>query len=163
MRFILPSALSVLFLVLSVVVAIPDQTALEDDLVMVSADRLEADEVQRTVVFYGQVKARQSGMVMYADKMTLHYVPDQTKKVDRLEVEGNLRIVQDDRVATADRGVFLNREGRVLLSGHAEVHQAGNRIVGDEIIYFLNESRSVVTSQPDSRVNAVFRSGSKQQ
>ena len=133
----------------------------ENDLIKVSAERLEADDASRSVVFTGKVQARQAGMVVYADKMTLYYSADEAKEVDRVEIDGKLRIVQDDRIATADRGIFLNRQGQVLLSGHAEVHQAGNSVVGDEIIYYLNESRSVVKSQPDSRVNAVFHPGRK--
>ncbi len=150
-----------LFFSLPVLAANDSQPVAENDLIKVSAERLEADDASRSVVFTGKVKARQAGMVVYADKMTLYYSADEAKEVDRVEIDGKLRIVQDDRIATADRGIFLNRQGRVLLSGHAEVHQAGNSVVGDEIIYYLNESRSVVKSQPDSRVNAVFNPGGK--
>ncbi len=129
--------------------------------IRVSSDRLEADEKSRSVTFYGNVQTRKANMVIYADKMTLHYSAGETEEVDRVEIDGRLRIVQDDRIATADHGLFQNREGRILLSGNAEVHQGGNSIVGDEIEYYLDEARSVVKSQPDSRVNAVFSPGSK--
>ena len=127
-----------------------------DEPIRVSADRLEADEKKRSVVFSGSVQARKADMVIYADKMTLFYNSGDRGQIDRVEIDGRLRIVQEDRIATADHGVFHNSEGRVLLSGNAEVHQGGNSIVGDEIEYFLDEARSVVKSQPDSRVNAVF-------
>jgi len=130
-----------------------------DEEVRVSAQRLEADEKAQTVVFSGQVQARKANMTIYADKMTLLFSEDDREKIDRVEIDGRLRIVQEDRIATADHGVFYNNEGRILLSGNAEVHQGSNRIVGDEIEYFLDEARSVVKSQPDSRVNAVFTTG----
>lgn len=130
-----------------------------DDAIRVTSDRLEADETARTVVFTGNVKARQSDMVIYADKMTLYSSENDNEQVDRIEIDGELRIVQAGTIATADHGVFMSRDGHVLLSGNAEVHQGGNRITGDEIIYYINESRSIVKSQPDSRVNAVFRPG----
>ena len=164
MKIFMPVLWFLLFFSLPVLAENDSQPVAENDLIRVSAERLEADDASRSVVFTGKVKARQAGMVVYADKMTLYYSADEAKEakeVDRVEIDGKLRIVQDDRIATADRGIFLNRQGRVLLSGHAEVHQAGNSVVGDEIVYYLNESRSVVKSQPDSRVNAVFHPGRK--
>ena len=161
MKIFMPVLWALLVFSLPVFAANDIQPVAENDLIKVSAERLEADEASRSVVFTGKVKARQAGMVVYADKMTLYYSDDESTEVDRVEIDGKLRIVQDDRIATADRGVFLNRQGRVLLSGHAEVHQAGNSVVGDEIIYYLNESRSVVKSQPDTRVNAIFHPGGK--
>jgi lipopolysaccharide export system protein LptA len=137
------------------------QAEQDTEQIRVSSDRLEADEKSRSVTFYGNVKTRKANMVIYADKMTLHYSAGETEEVDRVEIDGRLRIVQDDRIATADHGLFQNSEGRILLSGNAEVHQGGNSIVGDEIEYYLDEARSVVKSQPDSRVNAVFSPGSK--
>ena len=137
------------------------ENAENDSQIKISSDRLEAEEKKQTVTFYGSVQARKADMVIYADKMTLFYSSGEGEKIDRIEIDGRMRIVQDDRVATADQGVFRNREGRILLSGNAEVHQGGNSIVGDEIIYYLNESRSEVKSQPNSRVNAVFSPGGK--
>ena len=161
MKIFMPVLWSLLLFSLPVFAANDSPLVAENDLIKVSAERLEADDASRSVVFTGKVKARQAGMVVYADKMTLYYSDDESKEVDRVEIDGKLRIVQDDRIATADHGIFMNRQGRVLLSGHAEVHQAGNSVVGDEIVYYLNESRSVVKSQPDSRVNAVFHPGGK--
>jgi len=130
-----------------------------DEPIRITAERLEADENKHTVIFSGGVQARRADMVIYADKMTLHYEAGEDQKVDRVEIDGRLRIVQEDRIATADRGVFHSNEGRIILSGNAEVHQDGNSILGDEIEYYLDEARSVVKSQPDSRVNAVFSTG----
>jgi lipopolysaccharide export system protein LptA len=130
-----------------------------DEPIRITAERLEADENKQLVVFSGQVQARKADMVIYADKMTLFYDAGEKERIDRIEIDGQLRIVQEDRIATADHGVYHSNEGRILLSGNAEVHQGGNSIVGDEIEYYLDEARSVVKSQPDSRVNAVFSTG----
>lgn len=125
--------------------------------IQVSADRLEADLLNNQVVFSGRVTARQGDVAIHARTMTVVYVTGAKGDVERAEFDGDVRIVQNDRVATADRGVFLNREGQVTLSGHAEVHESGSSVAGDEIVYYLNEARSVISSQTDSRVNAVFR------
>ena len=139
----------------------PDGSANEEP-ITITADRLEADEKTRTVVFYGDVQTRKADMVMYAEKMTLHYSSGDSEEIDRIEISGQLRIVQGDRIATADQGVFLNREARILLSGNAAVHQGGSSIVGDEIIYYIDEARSVVKSESESRVKAVFSPGGQE-
>ncbi len=133
----------------------------EDGQIKISSERLEAEEKNQTVTFFGNVQVRKADMVIYADKMTLFYSSGDEEKIDRIEIDGSMRIVQDDRVATADHGVFRNQEGHILLNGNAAVHQGGNSIVGDEIVYYLNEARSEVKSQPDSRVKAVFSPGGK--
>lgn len=157
-RCVILLILLTLFLVPIFSLAANDTEAV-DAPIRITAERLEADEKKQTVVFAGRVQARKADMVIYADKMTLYYDDGEKRQIDRIEIDGQLRIVQEDRIATADHGVFHSDEGRILLSGNAEVHQGGNRIVGDEIEYYLDESRSVVKSQPDSRVNAVFSTG----
>jgi len=150
-----------LLLILAGSVGASDQQKAAEDLIRVSADRMEADEKNRTVMFYGQVVAQQSGMAIYSEKMTLAYRPGEAREIEKIEIDGGLRIVQGDRVATADHGIYKFTDGLIVLYGSAEVHQSGNSIVGDEIIYYLNEARSVVKSRPDSRVNAVFSPGGK--
>ncbi|MEJ2200897.1 MAG: LptA/OstA family protein, partial [Desulfuromonadaceae bacterium] len=71
-------------------------------------------------------------------------------------------IVQGERVATAEQAVYFSKEGQIVLTGSPEVHQGQDLIQGDEITFFLNEERSIVTGQKGGRVTAVFRSqGSK--
>jgi len=148
-----------LYLLLAPVVAYADAVVPSRlrEPIRVSADRLEADLLKNRVVFSGQVTARQGDVAIHARSMTVIYVTGDKGDVERAEFDGDVRIVQNDRVATAERGLFLNREGQVVLSGHAEVHEAGSSVVGDEIVYYLNEARSVISSEPDTRVKAVFR------
>ena len=124
-------------------------------------DRMEAETFSNKVTFSGNVKARQKDVVLYAQKLILFYSSGEGQKekgIDRAELEGDVRIIQQDRMATADKGLFLNLERKIILTGQAEVHQAGNVVRGDEIVYFIDEERSIVSSDPDSRVNAVIKS-----
>jgi lipopolysaccharide export system protein LptA len=128
--------------------------------IRVVADRMEADSLGNKIIFLGNVKAKQKDVLIYAQKLTLYYSrgEDQSEKgIDRVELEGDVRIIQEDRIATAEKGLFLNLERKIILSGLAEVHQAGNIVKGDEIVYFIDEQRSVVSSDPGSRVNAVIK------
>jgi lipopolysaccharide export system protein LptA len=127
--------------------------------VRVVADRMEADALSNKVSFFGNVKAKQKDVVIYAQKLTLFYSrgDEQNEKgIERAELEGDVRIIQQERMATADKALFLNLERKIIMSGQAEIHQAGNVVKGDEIVYYIDEERSIVTSDPDSRVNAVI-------
>ena len=128
--------------------------------VRVVADRMEAETLNDKVIFIGNVRASQNDVVIYAQKMTLYYLRGEEGKengIERAEIEGDIRIIQTDRMATAEKGLFLNSERQIILSGNAEVHQAENVVKGDEIIYFLDEERSVVKGTSETRVNAVIK------
>lgn len=121
----------------------------------ISADRLEADDVTRQVKFVGNVAARQGDVVIYAAALTLFYL-EGSQEVDRIEADGEVRIVQGDRVATADKGVFYRADGRVVLTGNARVHQGTDFVEGEVITVLLGEEKSIVQGREGSRVNAVF-------
>jgi len=121
----------------------------------VSADRLDADDVARQVTFLGNVVARQGDVVIYAARMTLFYASE-NREIDRVEAEGDVRIVQGARVATGQKGVLYREEGRVVLTGAARVHQGEDFVEGDEIVVLLNEEKSIVQGREGGRVNAVF-------
>ncbi len=121
----------------------------------ISADRLEADDVSRQVKFVGNVAARQGEVVIYAASLTLFYL-EGSQEVDRIEADRDVRIVQGDRVATGDKGVFYRADGRVVLTGNARVHQGADFVEGEIITVLLGEEKSIVQGRDGSRVNAVF-------
>lgn len=121
----------------------------------VTADRLEADDLARQVKFLGNVVARQGEVAIYAAALTLYY-REGSQEIDRVEADGDVRIVQGARVATGDKGVFYHAEGRVVLTGHARVHQGEDFVEGDVITVLLGEEKSIVHGREGSRVNAVF-------
>jgi len=121
----------------------------------VSADRLDADDLARQVRFVGNVVARQGEVVIYADRLTLFYAGE-NREIERVEADGDVRIVQGERVATGQKGTLYRAEGRVVLTGSARVHQGEDFVEGDEIIVLLNEEKSIVQGREGGRVNAVF-------
>jgi len=121
----------------------------------VTADRLDADDLARQVTFLGNVVARQGDVVIYAARLTLFYAAE-SREIERVEADGDVRIVQGERVATGQKGVLYREEGRVVLTGAARVHQGEDFVEGDEIIVLLNEEKSIVQGREGGRVNAVF-------
>jgi lipopolysaccharide export system protein LptA len=127
----------------------------------VTAEQLEADQNQRQATFIGGVVAKQGDITLYCEKLVVYSLPDQDQ-VDRLEAFDNVRVVQLDRTATADRAVYRQLQGTLVLYGNAKVHQGQNQVIGDEITVYLNENRSVVKSDGSGRVRAVLFPEQKQ-
>lgn len=121
----------------------------------VTADRLDVDEQNGTAVFIGQVVATQGDMTVYADKLVVRR-DQKTEQVEKIEASGGVRVVQQDRIATAQQAVFYQLEEKLILNGAAEIRQGQNMVSGEEIVFFLKDNRSLVKSGEDGRVRAVF-------
>lgn len=133
----------------------PRGAAIGDQPINITSDRLEADDAASQVRFEGEVVARQADVVIYADTMIVFYRPED-REVQRVEALQNVRIVQGSRVATGQKGIYYRERGRIVLTGSPRVHQGEDFVEGDEITVFLEEEKSIVSSQGGSRVNAVF-------
>ena len=124
--------------------------------VQITSNQLDADDKAGIFVFSGDVQTQQGDVFIYAQKMTVHYVQGEKQQLDKVIAEGDVRIVQLDRVATGDNAVFYNQEGRVVLTGQPRVVQGDNAVEGERIVVYLNDNRSVVEGSTQQRVKAVF-------
>jgi lipopolysaccharide export system protein LptA len=121
----------------------------------ITSNRLEADDTANQVRFEGEVVAKQGDVVIYADTMIVFYRAED-REVQRVEALRNVRIVQGSKVATGQKGIYYRNRGRIVLTGSPRVHQGEDFVEGDEITVFLDEEKSIVSSEGSSRVNAVF-------
>lgn len=121
----------------------------------ITAERLDVDEQGGTAVFSGQVIAKRGDMTVYAEELIL-YRAGKTEQLERIEASGGVRVVQQDRVGTAQRASFYQQEEKLILTGDARVRQGQNEVSGEEIVLFIKENRSLVKSGTDGRVRAVF-------
>jgi lipopolysaccharide export system protein LptA len=131
------------------------QATIAREPIRITADRLEADEGARRMVFIGNVVARQGDVVIYAQEIAL-FTESSSREVERVEALRDVRIVQGARIATGQKGIFYRLEGRFVLTGSPRIHQGDDFIEGEEITVFIDEERSIVRSGDGARVNAVF-------
>ncbi|WP_321369919.1 lipopolysaccharide transport periplasmic protein LptA [uncultured Desulfuromusa sp.] len=123
--------------------------------IVVTAQQLEVLQQQRQSVFTGEVVAKQGDMTLYAEKLIIIFQQDQDQ-VERMDAVGGVRVIQLDRVATAEKAVFRQAEETLVLVGSAEVTQGNNTVTGDEITVFLKENRTVIKSSEKNRVKATI-------
>lgn len=123
--------------------------------IKIKSDQLLTDNSQKMATFTGNVAARQGDLTIYADKLVIRYADDEGG-ISSAEVTGNVRIVQGERRAQADHGLYDAKRNRIVLDGNPKVFQNSDTISGKVITYYLDQDRSEVTSDVDSRVEAVI-------
>lgn len=128
------------------------------DPVQIEADRMESTQKQNAVLFTGHVEAKQKDMVIHADKMTVQYRLQEKKKqglkvesrtISKIFAEGNVEVSKEGWVATGDELEFFAEENKALLTGNTKVWQDNNLVTGDSIILYLDEGKSVVKRSGD--------------
>jgi lipopolysaccharide export system protein LptA len=116
------------------------------------SDTVEANQKENTVVFKGNVVAKQEDTTLYANTLVIRYDPE-TKKLKEIMAIGKVKIVQLDRRATGQKATFQQEENKVVLDGDAVIREGENEIRGERVIFYVNEERSIVEGGKDSRVN----------
>jgi lipopolysaccharide export system protein LptA len=141
----------------------------------ITAQTMEADQEKNLILFKGQVKAVHGDATLYADELWVFYKPKTEdrkppadlqkqeasplgdlggEKIDRIEARGNVRFVQDDRVATGRQGIYYRDKDEIVLTGNPQVWRGENHLKGDKITYYRATKRVVVESSPRQRVEA---------
>jgi len=158
--------------------AVPAAPAKGSAPINIEADRMISLENTNSVVFKGNVDARQGDLLIRTDKMTVYYRPKDDKEggpgageVQKLICTGNVRISQGDWLGTGQRMDYHAGERKVVLSGNAKAWQGSNMVSGKTITYYLDEGRSIVegpatatgkkSGKKSGRVKAVIRPGAE--
>jgi lipopolysaccharide export system protein LptA len=80
------------------------------------------------------------------------------EKIDRIVAKGNVRMVQEDRVATGDEAIYYQDRDEVVLKGNPQLWRAENTLKGERIIFNLATKKVLVESSPQRRVEALLYS-----
>lgn len=134
-----------------------------DSPIHIEADKMSSTEKTNSVVFSGDVDAKQGDIRIRSDKMTVFYTPksDDKKKagikspgqqVEKLICTGNVELTREEWLGTSNKMVYLANKRQVILTGNAKAWQGQNMVTGDKIIYYLDEGRSEVIGRPKTTV-----------
>lgn len=126
--------------------------------IKIEADHMSSVEKESSVIFSGDVDARQDDVRIRTDKMTVFYTDKAQKgadakvsqKVEKLVCNGNVEITRDDWLGKARDMVYLSKERQFILMGDAKAWQGQNMVSGDKIVYYLDEGRSEVVANRTS-------------
>jgi len=141
----------------------------EDQPIQIVSDRLEAYNEKKLVVFSGNAVATRGDMTIKSDRLLLYYrkgLADSEKTesreigkgkdLEKVEAEGNVTILQGERIVTGDNAVFYQDTQRIVITGSPVLQEGKNIIQGGRVVIFLDENRGIVEGAENKRVTATI-------
>jgi lipopolysaccharide export system protein LptA len=145
----------------------------------ITADKMVANQQARTIVFQGHVCVRQNDLTITSNLLTVTMAqqnPKQTpnvkqpanndsnpsQRIDYIDFKGDVKVTQQDRVATAQEAIFYQKQQKILLEGSPVVTKGQDRIQGKLITIYLKDNRCVVEGGGGAQVRAVLFPEKKQ-
>ena len=156
---------------------INDQLVKSDSPIHITADRMESNQrtEQKTITFEGHVFVQQDDLNITSNHLKVILLPGDkvekapaaaeptaSQKIDYIEFEGDVKVTSEDRLATADKAIFYQKEQKIMLHGRPVVTKGQDRVEGNLITIYLKESRSVVEGGSGAPVQAVLFPGKKE-
>ena len=143
----------------------------KEEPIHITANKLEADNNAKTIVFSGSVKAVQGDIVMTCDAMTVHYIDpgkgnsEKSEKneknkeqgsIQKIVANGNVVITQKNRKITGEQAEYLANKREIIITGKPEATEGPNMIRGTRIVFFIDEKRSIVEGAESKPVEATI-------
>ncbi len=106
---------------------------------VITSQRLDFDNRKRLAVFEGDVVVRDDTLQIQSDLLTVVF--DEDEQPVRLEADGNVKIMQENRMTRSDSAVYDITAGTMVLTGSAEVQRGNDLLKGDTITFWRDEDR----------------------
>lgn len=142
----------------------------------IASDRMEVMQKERMILFEGHVEIRQDDLSITAARMRVFGSASgkekgkekdpqnaMMEKIDRIEVEGDVRISQRDKLATSDKAVYYHQDRKIVLMGRPVVSQGRDKVQGRLITLYIDEGKSVVEGGSETPVQAVLHPSRKEE
>jgi len=111
--------------------------------IIITSEILTADNQTHTALFENSVVARTTYMTIYADRMLVYYNKD-TGNVIRINAEGDVKLIKENRVITSKEATYYAEGEKVIFSGEPRAVDGENVVTGRKMTYLLNEDRFLV-------------------
>jgi outer membrane protein assembly factor BamD len=123
----------------------------------ISADRMDAFQRENRVIFEGNVVVNQDETYIYAQRITAEMASQEAGGgIQKVVALKDVRITQNDRVATCDRAEFDHISRTIELSGRPKVWQGKDWIDGEKVLVNLDQDKMTVVGGEERRVSAVL-------
>jgi len=116
--------------------------------IVITSERMTADNRAHTTLFEQSVVARTKDMVLYANSMLVHS-DERSGDVTRIDATGDVRLVRDKRLVTSKEATYYAEGEKVIFTGSPKAVENGNVITGKKMTYLVDEDRFLVD---DSKV-----------
>ena len=137
----------------------------------ITADRLIIDSEANYAEFAGNARAVQGNMVITAKKLKIFFKDDSNldrepaageESIKKIIADDNVRITFDNRIAVAEKAIYLTDEKVLVLSGRdSKIIMGKDSITGTKITFYRADGRIKVEGSSEERVKAIFYTGEK--
>ena len=106
----------------------------------ITADRLEAYDAKKMVLFSGNAVATQGDRVIKAEKIFLYYKKGERESgreslrdigkagdLEKIEAKGHVSVSQGDRLVTGEQAVYYQDSQKIVMTGNAVMQQGSCR------------------------------------
>ena len=167
MKYILLTSL-LFFFVCTLPIAAKDQ----DAPTRITSEKMEVDNKKNIIIFTGKVFVTKGRVEIRADRLILH--PDKKKndekskksektnllgtgKMQKIIATGNVLLNQDrKKFATGDKLDFDEKRRIAILTGNAKAWEGKNQVIGNKIVMYLNENKTIVHGAKNRRVHVTL-------
>jgi lipopolysaccharide export system protein LptA len=116
--------------------------------IQITSKSMEADNKKNMVTFKGNVVVKQEDIVILSDIMKVVY--EAKGGISRVEASGNVKMSQENRIATGKKLVFYNPEQKIVMTGNAKIWQGDNLISCEKVTVLLEEDKILFEGTVDS-------------
>jgi lipopolysaccharide export system protein LptA len=136
----------------------------KDNQMVIESDNLEIDDQQNRVTFTGNVRARGNEFKLTCQRLDLYYQQPKSAdpknplfNIEKIVASGKVNIIRaEGGSAAAETAVYLQDEGKVVLTGNPRIKQENDWVEGTKITLFLKTKKSVVEGSEKNQVKAVI-------
>ncbi len=147
---------------------IQTQNGKKNEGIHITSDNLISNNTDDYYEFFGNVRATQGETVITGDSLKIYYKKDlDTNKnliadedsIKKIVVNGNVKIIFDNKIAITKNAVYTTETMILILSGpDSKIISGKDSISGEKITLYRADGHITVESGKENRVEAMFYS-----
>lgn len=147
---------------------IQTQNSKKNEKIHITSDNLVSNNTDDYYEFFGNVRATQGETVITGDSLKIYYKKDlDTNKnliadedsIKKIVVNGNVKIIFDNKIAITQNAVYITETMILILSGpDSKIMSGKDSIAGEKITLYRADGHITVESGKENRVEAMFYS-----
>lgn len=124
------------------------RAAEDEDLTVITSDRLTFDAEAQYALFEENVKVTDPSMDLTSDRLRVEFTED--NKVKSIIANGRVVMQQADKTAHADQASYDVVTGKIVLNGRPRVTRGADVLAGDVITFWRDDNRMIC--EPNARL-----------
>ena len=140
-----------------------EERVLNNKEIIINSEELVFDREKNVATFTKNVHVELSEANIFGSKIVVYMRDDSklegedTDKIKRIIITGNVKIKTDKEVITSDRADYEPNKNQITLIDNVVLTQNNNVVTGDKLIYdTLNKTTKIFSEKKDKRIRAKF-------